>query len=303
VLGFGEPASPPPQREIGQPFYGSLFHDVAAAFYQSCGPSFCAGEGTLDAWLDRADAIVDAAFEQFLHQYPLAGSAVRGQQRDRLRRDMRDFVHYDWALAAAGRRFVTVEHPFGHDVPIELPLSIGRTLFVRGRIDRIDSDGRTTLVRDLKTGRPHGRTGKNAGPTASIDLQIAVYGMVARARAADWQIPSNIGAAYVYLSRGRSDERSYRDDFHQVLEPAARVWLDLAGGLLAAGLFPQTPHGDDCQYCAFRPVCGDRASERARSLLDAAVDDTMATGDAEEVRVLRAFAELKGVALSDIEDD
>ena len=124
--------------------------------------------------------------------------------------------------------------------------------------------------------------------------QIAVYALVARARATDWQIPSRIGAAYVYLSRGRSDERSYRQDFHEVLEPAAQSWLDLAGDLLEARLFPRTPVSKDCEYCAFKPVCGDRANERAASLLDAAVRGTSAL-DREATRVLRAFGESKGV--------
>jgi RecB family exonuclease len=304
VLGFDEPAAPPPQREIGQPFYGSLFHDVAAEFYRSCGASFCAQEGTIDDWLDRADVIVRDAFERFLLGYPLTGSAVRAQERERLRRDIRDLIQYDWSLAAPGRRFVAVERPFGREAPVELRLLTGgRPLFVRGRIDRIDASDQTTLVRDLKTGRAHGRVGKEAGPSAAIDLQIAVYGMVARAHSSEWQIPSTIAAAYVYLSRGRSDERSYRDDFHQALEPAARGWLDLAGGLLAGRLFPRTPLSDDCQYCAFRPVCGDRASERAALLLNPGAGHTIANADQQAVTTLRAFAELKGLTASEGDGD
>ncbi len=179
----------------------------------------------------------------------------------------------------------------------------GRELFVRGRIDRLDTDGQTTLVRDLKTGRPHGRTGTEAGPTVAIDLQIAVYGLVVRARAADWRIPSRIAAAYVYLGRGRSDERSYREDFQEVLEPAANGWLDLAGSLLEARLFPRTPEGKDCEYCAFQAVCGDRANERAASLLDQAARGVIPTLDAGATRVLGAFAKSKGAAGRDGDDD
>ncbi len=243
--------------------------------------SFCAGEGAIEDWLSRADAIVGGTFETFLRKYPLSGQAVRAQQHARLRRDVHDLIRYDWPLSASGRRFFAVERPFGREAPVALPLSIGDArLFVRGRIDRIDTDGQITLVRDLKTGRPHLRVGRETGPTSAIDLQIAVYGLVARAHAAEWGIPSDLAAAYVYLSRGRSDERSYRTDFHQTLEPAAHTWLDVAGDLIAARSFPRTPDRDDCQYCAFRPVCGDGANHRAESLLKAVIGEVVGTTDA-----------------------
>jgi len=304
VLGFDEPAAAPPQREIGQPFYGSLFHETVAEFYRAWGVSFCEGESSIEDWLSRADVIVGRTFEAFLRQYPLAGGAVRAQQHDRLRRDVHDLIRYDWPLAASGRRFVAVERSFGSEAPVALPLSIGDLrLFVRGRIDRIDTDGHTTLVRDLKTGRPHLRVGREAGPTSAIDLQIAVYGMVARAHAAEWETPPDLAAAYVYLSRGRSDERSYRNDFHQALEPAARNWLDVAGDLITARLFPRTPDRDDCQYCAFRPVCGERANHRAESLLRAVILEGSGTTDEAAVRPLRAFAMLKLTAAAGSEEN
>jgi hypothetical protein len=62
------------------------------------------------------------------------------------------------------------------------------------------------------------------------------------------------------------EERTW-DDFHGALEPHARAWLGAAVDLLAARSFPRTPDPDDCEYCAFRPVCGDDVYERARALL------------------------------------
>jgi hypothetical protein len=52
-----------------------------------------------------------------------------------------------------------------------------------------------------------------------------------------------------------------------VLEPQARIWLSLAGGLLAGRVFPRTPNGDDCTYCPFRVVCGDGVHARTARLL------------------------------------
>lgn len=284
LLGFEEPASAPPRREIGQPHYGNLFHAVAAEFFGRHGTSFCAREGTVGDWLALADGIIDRAFGAFVEQYPLVGDAVRAQQRERLGRDVHDLLRYDWQ--GAGRRFVAVEKVFGRPDPARLRVG-DRTLFLRGRIDRIDVEGRRTLVRDLKTGRAHPRVGSEADPDVGIDLQIAAYGMVAQALAGTWKVPPQVAAAYVYVGRGAS-ERPFRDDFHDALEPVAAGWLDVATRLLAERLFPRTPNAGDCTYCPFRPVCGD-AYGRAAGIL--------AGGEG----AIPAFAELKGAGPGEAE--
>jgi hypothetical protein len=73
-----------------------------------------------------------------------------------------------------------------------------------------------------------------------------------------------VGVAYVGR---RGDARSFIDDFDQVLAPAARDWLSIAAALLAERAFPRTPSPDDCDGCAFQPVCGDRFHARAREVL------------------------------------
>ena len=151
ILGFDEPASPPLQREIGQPSYGNLVHSIAAEFYNTNGPQFCARESTLAGWLMLADQIVEQHFSAFLKQYPLVGNVVRSQQLERLRRDVREFIEYDWTIAA-GPRFVGAERVFGQPTPVEIQLG-KLSLFLSGRIDRIDMDGTRSIVRDIKTGQ------------------------------------------------------------------------------------------------------------------------------------------------------
>jgi RecB family exonuclease len=281
LLGLDEPAAAPPRREIGQPAYGGLVHRVAEAFYRIHGTAFCAREGRLADWIERAEPLVEREFQAFLAEYPLVGESVQRQQRERLRTDLRDLLEYDWR-EGAGRRFVAVERSFGGAAPVELAVA-GGTLFVRGRIDRIDVDRGRTLVRDLKTGRPHRRLGAEADPHPVRDTQIAVYGLVARALAPAWGLPEAIAVAYAYVGRGAS-ERSFRDDFDEVLAPAARQWLGAAAALLRDRLFPRTPDPADCSFCAFRPVCGDEVYARARGLLEG--------GGAA---ALARFARLKGL--------
>ncbi|MGH8695314.1 MAG: PD-(D/E)XK nuclease family protein [Burkholderiales bacterium] len=267
VLGFEEPASAPSQREIGQPAYGGLVHRVAEEFYRVHGERFCARDDTLDAWRARADETIERVFDEFLRAYPLVGNAVRDQQRERLRHDVHELLEYDWS-GGAPRRFVAVERAFGRPAPVALPGG-RRVLHVRGQIDRLDVEAGAALVRDLKTGRPHPRTGKEREPNPVLDVQIAVYGLVARQLATAWHIPARIAAAYAYVGRG-ADERSWRKDFDQVLEPAAREWLDIAADLLTERSFPRTPDAADCTYCRFRPVCGDDVYERAARVLGSA---------------------------------
>jgi RecB family exonuclease len=262
LLGFDDPSSAPSLREIGQPAYGSLVHNVAEVFYRAYGAAFGARERTLDHWLDAANAVVEDRFTAFIGQYPLVGDVIRDQQRERLRSDVRDLLRHDWA--GAPRRFVAAERSFGRPTAVELPVA-GRTLFLRGRIDRIDVEGDRVLVRDLKTGRAHPRRG-NEAPDPVRDIQLAIYGLVTALQASAWDVSSRVAAAYTYVGRG-TDERAYRTDFHETLEPAARTWLGVALDLLAGRTFPRTPDSEDCSYCRFRPVCGDAAYERAAAVL------------------------------------
>ena len=289
ILKFREPAAPPALREIGQPAYGGLFHQVAEAFYRREGAAFCRGDWELRAWQERLDPIVDAAFDAFVREYPLVGETVRAHERERLRQDLRDLLEHDWP-APGRKRFVDVERAFGRPVPVALTLG-SRSLYVRGRIDRLDVVGDAVLVRDLKTGRPYPRQGKEFDPTPGLDLQLGVYGLVVKAMALAWGVPARVAAAYAYFGRRGVDRREFGDDFDSALEPAVRGWLALAADLLAERAFPRTPNPDDCAFCAFRPVCGESVYDRARGLLGGAQG------------ALAHFGELKGLKAADEEDD
>jgi hypothetical protein len=279
VLNFDEPAGPPSLREIGQPEYGSLFHLLAQEFYRAHGSAFCARQGTLEDWIARSDALVEATFSECLEQYPLVGGAVCDKERERLRADFHDLLKHDWNSGSS--RFVAVERSFGRPVPVQIALG-ARSLYVRGQIDRIDVADDQILIRDLKTGRAHPRIGHASEPDPVLDIQIAVYGLVARQLAGEWQLPARVAAAYTYVGRG-VDERAWRRDFSTALEPAARSWLGIAAELLAERLFPRTTNEKDCTWCAFSPVCGDEIYERARHVL------VSGTG------VLTRFGAMKGV--------
>jgi len=271
VLGWGEPAAAPSLGEIEPLAYGRLFHRVAERFGRAHGAAFGARRETLAHWLSAGDALCAAAFAELLAAYPLPGAPVRRQQLDRLRRDFRAFLEYDWD-GARPRDYADVERGFGYDAPLALAAGARRVLHVRGYIDRLDREGAATLVRDLKTGRVRPRVGHAAAPDPVTDVQLGVYGLVVEAMAPAWGLPAHVAAAYAHTDARGAQERAFREDF-ATLADAARGWLALAAGLLEEGVFPRTPRDEDCRYCPFLPVCGPDARGRSDRLLAAAPRD------------------------------
>jgi hypothetical protein len=266
ILRWKEAAGAPPERELDPLTYGSLFHAVMEDFYRAHGAAFLADSGRRPEWVAAAHAIGDARFAETIASFPLAGEAVREKERARLRADAETFLALD---SRTPRTFVDVERSFG--VPEALPLAVGpRTLYVRGFIDRLDVEAGRLLVRDLKTGSAHPRRGDEEEPTPVRDVQLGLYGLVARRLAPSWGLPSEVMAAYVYPSeRGGGTERAFRDDF-AALEAATLEWLALAADLLAARQFPPTPVRSDCTFCPFQAVCGKGAADRAYEALQGA---------------------------------
>lgn len=270
VLGWNPPPELLDEGTIDALSYGSLFHETAEDFYRRYGGEFCARHRTLAEWKAIAAALADARFVAFLERYPLLGDEVRTAQRARLHRDMHALLDSDWSTA---KTFVDVERSFG---PLPL-LAGGEEVYVRGIIDRLDTIGAKTLVRDLKTGRAKPREKDPWLP--SYDIQLGLYGLVVRDHAAAWGLPTTIAGSYVYPSDSSGDERAFYDDFDE-LAKAAEGWLALGAKLLRLRRFPRTPIEDECRFCSFRAVCGPAAQTRAAELL---------TGDAE----LRELASLK----------
>ena len=273
VLGWDEPAAAPSPAAIDPRQYGSLFHRVAEEFFREHGEAFLNSGSTLSRWDARAAAIADRAFDELVESYPIAGDSARQAQRDGLRREFREFLRRE--IESAGKvRFADVERSFGYPTPLRIP--VGRqALHVHGYIDRIDRRGRTTVVRDLKTGRSKPRRDAQQGPTHTIDVQIGLYGIVTRLLASAWGLTDRIEVAYTFVSGRGESERAFREDF-EVLEEAATGWLRLAARLLSEASFPRTTDPEDCRFCPFEPVCGPKKHGRAVGVLDGA---TGALGD------------------------
>jgi hypothetical protein len=262
VLGWHEPDDPPPARVLEPRVFGDLVHRAAEDFFTAHGASFSSREGPLLGWQELARAYADRRLDEHLRAAPLVGAATRDEERRRVHREIDQLLEIDWH-GGMPRRFVGVERSFGEPAPLPLPIGDGVTMWVRGYVDRLDVEDGTTLVRDLKTGRPHPRLGRETNPDPVLDVQIGLYGLVAEALAAEWNVPPRASVAYVYTGYPDRAERAFRNDF-PLLATRTREWLRVAHDLLAARAFPHSPRAGDCDFCPFRAVCGeDAASPRA----------------------------------------
>ena len=281
LLRWDAPAAAPPLRELGAAAFGSLLHRVLEQLYRAHGAEIVGRRKALAHWIALGLEVADAVFAESLLAAPLLGARIQEKERARLHQAVRAFVEYDWA-AEEGRRFVDVERGFGtRDAPLALPVP-GGALHVRGFMDRLDATADRTIVRDVKSGRAHLRSGDEAGPVAGRDVQLGLYVKVARALAEAWGVPGQAVGAYAYASgKGEVRERAFRADVG-LLEDATERWLGLARGLLADHAFPGTPDEGDCGYCPFAPLCGSEEPARAALGLEAEADGT-----------LRAFLALK----------
>ena len=134
-------------------------------------------------------------------------------------------------------RVIGVERAFGTDEP--LALSIGPyTVHVRGYIDRIDVERGSGTLRDLKTGKAKPRKPDEIDP--SIDAQLALYALVAKALSQAWGLPQKLSAVYVYPAGVRHTERAFRDTDYNLLQQRANTWLEMTMELAAARRFPRT---------------------------------------------------------------
>jgi len=232
----------------------------------------------LDAWLrDRIDAGVPAPDDAWSPEAVDALRAVaatalddaeqRGvtghpvlwdRDRARITGDLEAFVDRDLTRRRDdGLTPEATELPFGFPggLPaLRIELGDGRSVQVRGRIDRVDvaADG-TVFVTDYKTGRSTYTTVSSDDPLAgSTRLQLPIYGLALRDRYAD---APGIHTEYWFITHaGRGRRIGYRltDDVVARLRSALALVIDG----IDAGLFPRRPpakpsYGShvQCVYC------------------------------------------------------
>jgi ATP-dependent helicase/nuclease subunit B len=141
--------------------------------------------------------------------------------------------------------------------PLELMVG-GRPLHFTGYIDRIDVGADDARVLDYKTGAVYGEKADSFRGAQS--LQLPLYILAADAMLAHQGVSARTREAVYYYATGRA--RYKRVAFTRAALDARfsefLTILDTIATGIAQGMFPQHPgdRGENCKWCAFKPVCG-----------------------------------------------
>ncbi|MEQ8839895.1 MAG: PD-(D/E)XK nuclease family protein [Acidimicrobiales bacterium] len=264
ILGVRPVEDPEQEYRISPLTFGNLVHHaleqwIAEALANGTAPTNGA------PWPPEAQArLLSLAAEEAER---LAGKGLVGRavywHRDRqvMTRDLAEVaavMDHTQRVAHASTPLRT-ELPFGmphHPAPpVTIPLPSGRTVQVRGSIDRVDeTHSGDLIVIDYKTGRSRGYqdlTSDNPTPAGRF-LQLALY--AAAAKLALERPDAAVHASYWFVtSRGGFDTVGY-----PVTEEVASVALGVVEQIIdgiSAGVFPLAPAEPgwrmwvDCDYC------------------------------------------------------
>jgi ATP-dependent helicase/nuclease subunit B len=243
VLEVEIPEAPEDALSISPADRGSLVHEALERFLREVLARGAPEPGEPWSGADRA-RIVEIAGEvcaRFERTRVTGHRLLWERAQEEIRRDLLAVLARDDARRAQrGLRPIAAELAFGMrggTPPVEIPLSDGRALRLRGSIDRIDrADDGTIVVVDYKTGRAYQPQISAGDPDrAGRLLQLFVYAHAARAAVGD--PAARICSTYWFISpRGGFAEQGYEitDAIAQRFDLVLRTIVDG----IAAGAFP-----------------------------------------------------------------
>ena len=265
VLGVQEVENPEDHLQITPRDRGSLVHDALERFIAEVlvrpkghAPS------PLQPWTADDHERLDAIGEQLCREYEERGLTGRRVfwQRDKRRilADLHRFLRVDSEHRSVhGTRPIAAELAFGLPGaalgPVGLRLPDGRSVYFRGKADRVDLDeGGTLHVIDYKTGDPaaYRELNEDDPDLAGRKLQLAVYGQAARMAHEAPAAP--VRAGYWFVSARGGFGRVGYSVTPEVLARVGRSLGKIVTGI-ERGVFPQHPTGTstspwvECPYC------------------------------------------------------
>ncbi len=254
-----------PDDEEASPLdIGVVVHEALEAFFRSH-----AGRSPDAAWIQAEHAAAHDVLDGFAANLAAEGKAGRplvwANRLRQMHRGLRGTLLADDSYRRERRaRPQKTELGFGLDDPaqpaVELQLPSGRTVSLRGSIDRVDvRDDGGLIVLDWTTGRSKDYK-ELAGDTPDLvgggrHLQLPLY---AEAAIAWYGQPADVDAFYVLVEQGAQRRGGAVDH-----EQRARLHeaLDTLSGAASGGLFPMNPGEDgffgweNCRYCPFDRLC------------------------------------------------
>jgi ATP-dependent helicase/nuclease subunit B len=265
-----------PERWLDPLQTGSLLHELFEEYVRAIvgtgwPADYARGRalilGLLEKKLARTQAAhpspSPAAFASEREQLVLAAETlVREEERHALRTGSEPvFVEASLGMPP-GEHGTALDHP----EPIAVGLPGGRSIRVRGRVDRIDRDAAGAWsIWDYKTGGTWGYDRVDPFPEGRKIQPYLYYRMVEpRLRATVGPLAAVRSFGYFFPGGKGRGERIAWDA--QRLEAGGAVLAELCRSL-AAGAFAATTDADkDCRLCDYRAACGDLKAQAESSV-------------------------------------
>lgn len=258
VLGVRPVEDPEEIIQISALDKGDVMHRVLDRFVRE---ALDAGRVPADGapWTDddraRLERIVEQEFTAEAGSGRVGLAAMWDATSRGMKEDLRQLVPHDDERRAATRLTpLASEQAFGRagEADVEVPLPDGRSLRIRGSIDRVDEGPDGLVVLDYKTGSARRYADLNpANPTDhGRYLQLGLYAVAARRLLGRPDEPVWVG--YWFITR----RERYAVIGYPVTDETAAATAEVLGVAvdgIRAGLFPPRPtehsHGYDCWAC------------------------------------------------------
>ncbi len=300
VLGVEELDDPEDIETLPANERGSLVHEILDRFVGERVGAVAPETAWTDADRRRLDEIADECFEEW-EERGLTGRALLWEiERTRIRHELHLFLERDQeARAESNTAPLATELAFTEagGGPIDVELPDGRSVHLRGYIDRLDAtpDGSRLRVIDYKTGKPI-ETAKTKDPfhpdpfRRGTRLQLPIYALAAR-RHVGADVP--VDAEYWYVT----ERWGFKREALTVDDELLTGFSDLLDRIVAGvegGVFPAHP-GEDrydyrtgndtwehCMWCPYDRICPvDRGENWDRKRDDPALASYLAVADEE----------------------
>lgn len=275
VLGVRAVNEPEESGELSALDRGSLIHEILEAWVKRW------LEGTGPGWADYAqDAaglreIADERLEVAREARQLGGPGIADGLRQQVLDDLEQARQVEAARAAADPAWEprAVEHEFDK---VELDTGDGRTILVKGRIDRIDeaAGGRRRAI-DYKTGR-HRRDAAEAFRSGYL-MQLPLY-LQALAKVDDGALEESSAELFYATGKGNFEREELAGaDFARRGGPDAPLPADelanvlrvITEGITAGRFFPfpfrqarKDLRDTHCEWCQFQAACNPEVGAR-----------------------------------------
>jgi len=262
------------QRWLDPLRFGTLLHEILYAFVTSIKEDHWPPR--LEEDLPQMEGLVKTMAEHLRSEAPPPTEDAYLRQVSQLLEAASVFLREEEVLADRTPRFCeasigleSYQHATEIDTrrPVELSLADGKTIRIRGRLDRVDhvgpTDGGNFAVCDYKSGSSSRYEHPDPFKQGRI-VQHALYTAAVEARLKEKFSPGARVTEFAYFFPGIRDRGLRLSYAPEILSD----WVSVVGNLCdlaASGSFPATENTDDCTFCDYLTICGNVAALTAAS--------------------------------------